>query len=266
MSYSLPMRALRALRRPSSARLWRDEIANVLNSTIALQEKHQLMQSWEGALHTPRAVEDSWRELGCLDLSPSGLFFAQTRSFAGISYLWDAYSRYTDVIDPSVCSAQGIAPIKAVSRVHWHLLGGYEVFFQESLARNRAAACTPQPRRCRSLPEVMRILDAPLLVRDACEFFHAFPQAKVLELYIALNMHPRTGERRLAAEGVSAMALKRACALSSASRYIVWSQLSLADIADNAALPTERICTASSGGRQEGSPPSAYRQAARFLH
>lgn len=62
------------------------------------------------------------------------------------------------------------------------------------------------------------------------------------------------------AEGITAMALKRACALSSATKYVLWSDLTLAQIAgqcgysDGAHLHRDFPAVAG------GIPPSVFRQ------
>lgn len=219
------------------------------------------MSAAEGTLPSLQSLEAPWRELACLDLSPTGLFFAQTRSYAGITQVWEAYSTYTDVLDPSVCQEQGIYPTKSVSKVHFRLLEGYGEFFDHCLHQNRRNPYPPSARNGFNLKDLARIFNAPLLLQDACDFFLTFPSSKVSDLYTSLGLHPRTGERRFAAEGISALAIKRACAISSASRYILWSDLTLAEIAakcgytDGAHLHHE--FRRSTGGI----PPAAYRRA-----
>ena len=255
------MRVLEALHRKPSVNLFKENVANVLASNIALDRKRKIMGAVEGTLPSLQSLEAPWRELACLDLSPTGLFFAQTRSYAGITQVWDAYSTYTDVLDPSVCQEQGIYPTKSVSKVHFRLLEGYGAFFDHCLHQNRRNPYPPCARNGFNLKDLARIFNAPLLLQDACDFFLTFPRSKVSDLYTSLGLHPRTGERRFAAEGISALAIKRACAISSASRYILWSDLTLAEIAakfgytDGAHLHHE--FRRSTGGI----PPAAYRRA-----
>lgn len=133
MSYSLPMRVLESLNRKPSINLFRDNISNTLVSTVSLDRKRRLMHSAEGALPSLQSLEGPWRELACLDLSPTGLFFAQNRSRESIARVWSAYSTYVEVIDPSECKEQGIYPTKEVSRVHFRLLEAYGAFFDHCL-------------------------------------------------------------------------------------------------------------------------------------
>lgn len=266
MSYSLPMRVLESLNRKPSINLFKDNISNILVSTVSLDRKQRLMHSAEGALPSLQSLEGPWRELACLDLSPTGLFFAQNRSRESIARVWSAYSTYVEVIDPSECKEQGIYPTKEVSRVHFRMLEGYGAFFDHCLHQNRRNPYPPSVRHGFTLKDVARIFNAPMLLQDACDFFLTFPRLKVSDLYTALGLHPRTGERRFAAEGISALAIKRACAISSASRYILWSDLTLAEIAakcgytDGAHLHHE--FRRSTGGI----PPAAYRRAVRVQH
>ena len=154
----------------------------------------------------------------------------------------------------------------AVPKVHEFLLEAYRQAFQDTMARNSRTDNPLNPQCGLDMKDLTRILDAPSLVRDACDFFSAFPRARVTDLYTALGMHPRTAERRFAAEGVTAVALKRACALQHATKYVLWSDLTLAQIAyrfgytDSAHLHHEfRRATG-------GIPPSVYRQAGRLMH
>lgn len=266
MSYSLPMRVLESLHRKPSVNRFQENVANVLTSYVTLEKKRQLMHSVEGAIPSLQSLEAPWRELASLDLSPTGLFFGHSRSYAEIAQLWDAHSTYGEVIDPSVCKEQGIYPTKEVSRVHFRMLEGYGAFFDHCLHQNRRNPHTPSVRHGFTLKDVARIFNAPMLLQDACDFFLTFPRSKVSDLYTALGLHPRTGERRFASEGISALAIKRACAISSASRYILWSDLTLAEIAakcgytDGAHLHHE--FRRSTGGI----PPAAYRRAVRVQH
>ena len=266
MSYSLPMRVLETLHRKASDNLFHENVANVLASNVALDRKQRIMNAMEGAPPSLQSMEGPWRELACLDLSPTGLFFSQTRKYAGITEIWNAYSTYTDVLDPSVCQEQGIHPTKSISKVHFRLLEGYGTFFDHCLNQNRRNPYPPSVRHGFTLKDVARIFNAPMLLQDACDFFLTFPRSKVSDLYTALGLHPRTGERRFAAEGISALAIKRACAISSASRYILWSDMTLAEIAakcgytDGAHLHHE--FRRSTGGI----PPAAYRRAVHVQH
>lgn len=85
MSYSLPMRVLEALNRKPSINLFQENVANVLTSYVTLEKKRQLMHSVEGAIPSLQSLEAPWRELACLDLSPTGLFFGHSRSYAEIA-------------------------------------------------------------------------------------------------------------------------------------------------------------------------------------
>lgn len=261
MSYSLPIRVLEALNRKASVNLFQESIANVLASNVELDRKQRIMGAMEESPPALQSMEAPWRELACIDLSPTGLFFAQARSYAAITQVWNAYSTYADVMDPSVCQEQGIYPTKEVSRVHFRMLEGYGAFFDHCLYQNRRNPYPPSVRHGFTLKDLARIFNAPLLLQDACDFFLTFPRSRVSDLYTALGLHPRTGERRFAAEGISALAIKRACAISSASRYILWSDLTLAEIAtkfgytDGAHLHHE--FRRSTGGI----PPAAYRRA-----
>ncbi len=266
MSYSLPIRVLEALQRQPKANLWRENLENILLCNVAVPRKQRVMGQFEGALPSLARMGDCWRELSALDISPTGLLLWKTHSEHAIAHLWNAYNVYSDVLDCSAYTARGIQPSRSISRVHELLLDAYRDAFEESLGRNCRHARLPDPNAGLNLGDLARILGSPTLVQDACDFFLLHPRAKVSQFYVAVGLHPRTAERRLMAEGVTAIAIKRACALSSACKYVLWSDFSLAEIArrfgytDGAHLHHEfRRATG-------GIPPSVFRQAGRLVH
>lgn len=265
MSYSLPFRVLGTLHRTSTAALWRENVENVLLSNVPTTVTKGVYARFERTLPTASLVQDRWREVALTDLSPTGMLLWGTRSERAIAHLWNAYNAYTDLVDRSPYTAQGVRLQSSVPKVHEFLLEAYQHAFHDSMARNRRDARLLHPQAGLEVRDLTRILNAPTLVRDACDFFSDFPRARVAALYTALGMHPRTAERRFAAEGVTAVALKRACALQHATRYVLWSDDSLAQIArrfgytDAAHLHHEfRRATG-------GIPPSVYREAGRLM-
>lgn len=201
-----------------------------------------------------------------VDLSPTGMVVWGARSERAIAHLWNAYNAYTELVDRSPYTAQGVHPQGSIPRVHQFLLEAYQHAFHDTMARNRRDVRLLHPRGGLDLKDLTRILDAPSLVRDACDFFSDFPRARVAELYVAMGMHPRTAERRFAAEGVTAVALKRACALQHATRYVLWSDLTLAQIARRFGY-TDAVHLHHEFRRATGGiPPSVYREAGRLMH
>jgi len=266
MSYSLPMRALQALRRKPGAKLFQENLDNVLSASTPLPEKTWLLAEMDTSAAALRALADRWRELAMLDLSPTGAYFSQGRTHSGIACLWNAYNTYSEVLDRSELTQHGIKPQKQISKPHACLLEAYETFFEQAMGRNRQRTAGPSPQLGLNLKDVARVLDAPSLIQDACDYFLSHPRARVCDLYGAMGLHPRTAERRFAAEGLAAVKIKRACAVSSASQYILWSNLSLADIAQRFGYTDTAHLHHEFKRSTGGIPPSVYRQAGRLSH
>lgn len=266
MSYSLPFRALAALHRPSGAQLFQDAVHNILVSNIEIASKQRLMAQWASQTIPWSQVMAHWQDLASWDLSPTGLYWPQVSSHKGIAHIWHAYNQYSDVLDPSQYQGHRIQPVRKVSHVHARLLEMYLTFFQTTLGHNRPVPPATSFKQGHNLSEVARLLEASRLVRDACDYFMAFPKAKVANLYIELGINPRTAERRFAAEGLSAIKIKRASALSSASRHILWTEQSLADIATRFGYTDAAHLHHEFRRATGGIPPSVYRQAGRLAH
>lgn len=223
------------------------------------------MERFEGALPSSVQMQDRWRELTMIDLSPTGRMMWHARAQESIAHVWHAYNTHVELIDRARYSAQGFSPGGAISRVYALVLDAYQALFESSLTRNRREGHPPTPRTGFDLKDLARILDAPSLIRDACDFFDCFPRAKVVDLYAGIGLHPRTAERRFAAEGITALAIKRACELSSATRYVLWSEHTLAEIAARFGYTDASHLHHEFRRSTGGIPPSVYRQAARMM-
>lgn len=71
------------------------------------------------------------------------------------------------------------------------------------------------------------------LIQEASLFFESQPGGSVEELSRALGCSRRTLERQFREECLTAIELKRACALAGATRDLLWGQASLTEIAVN---------------------------------
>lgn len=265
MSFSLPVRALESLHAKSGASLWRASFQQVLSSNVSPTVMRRSMERFEGAVPSSVQMQDRWRELTTIDLSPTGRMMWHATSQKSIAHVWHAYNTHVELIDRARYTAHGLRPGGTVSRVHALVLDAYQALFEFALTRNRRDGRTPTARTGFDLQDLARILDAPSLVRDACDFFDCFPHAKVVDLYGGLGLHPRTAERRFAAEGITAVAIKRACALSSATRYVLWSEHTLAEIAARFGYTDASHLHHEFRRSTGGIPPSVYRQAAQMM-
>ena len=194
------------------------------------------MERFEGALPSSVQMQDRWREMTMIDLSPTGRMMWHARAQESIAHVWHAYNTHVELIDRARYSAQGFRPGGAISRVHALVLDAYQALFGRTS-----------------------------LIRDACDFFDCFPRAKVVDLCAGIGLHPRTAERRFAAERITALAIKRACALSSATRYVLWSEHTLAEIAARFGYTDASHLHHEFRRSTGGISPSVYRQAARMM-
>ena len=266
MSYSLPIRALSALHRKSATKIWPEHFANVLMSTVSLPYKSEVMGRFQDKLPSVTQLSAQWREFSALDLSPTGIVLWHSNTEDAIAQIFNAHSVYTQVIDRSTYTEHGIQTSKPVSKIHRFMLDMYTLSIDESLARKkRATKAFFSPSSGFDLKDLARILDAPPIIQDSCDFFLAFPGGKVSQLYAALGLHPRTAERRFLAEGITAMALKRACALSSATKYVLWSDLTLAQIAGQCGYSDGAHLHRDFRQAAGGIPPSVFRQVGRLM-
>ena len=266
MSYSLPIRALSALHRKSASKIWPEHFANVLLSTVSLPHKSEVMGRFQDKLPSVTQFSAQWREFAALDLSPTGMVLWHSNKEDAIAQIFNAHSVYSQVIDRSTYTEHGIQTTRPVSKIHRFMLDMYTLSIEESLARQKHVTKSFfSPRSGFDLKDLARILDAPSIIQDSCDFFLAFPGGKVSQLYAALGLHPRTAERRFLAEGVTAMALKRACALSSATKYVLWSDLTLAQIAGRCGYSDCAHLHRDFRNAAGGIPPSVFWQVGRLM-
>jgi len=266
MSWSLPIRALESFRRQSASHLFQESLHNILASHVPLSRTQQALHELGGNAPSVSSIEARLQEVAAVDLSPTGLLLSRIKSEQAIAEMVRAYNTHVEVIDPMQWEGRSLKPTQVVSKLHLSLLEALGPFLLSARSRNARLATQPSPHSGFTVGDMARILNAPSLVRDSCDFFAAFPRAKVADLYRMLGLHPRTAERRLAAEGVSGMRIKRACAISAASRYVLWSDLSLADIAQRFGYTDTAHLHHEFKRSTGGIPPSVYRHAWRLPH
>ena len=262
MSYSLPFRFLcRAGQPPALARTWKTSPL----SKFPDRDKG-FCARFEQTLPSTRWIQDPLARVAMTDLSPTGdgLMGRPVRA-RHRARLWNAYNAYTDLVDrsPYAPQSRSCAAVHNLARCMNSCWSVPAAFPRHHGATWDARLMHPPVRA--EPQDLTRILVAPSLVRDACDFFSAFPRAKV-----AGSCTSRWGcilGRRApfaAGERHCRSLLKRAAALQHA-RYVLWSDLTLAQIARRFGYADAAISHHEFRRATGGIPPSVYR-AGRLIH
>lgn len=265
MSYSLPLRVLDAQNRTIYTHGWKEQIGNVLCSSVPAVYFQAKMGDYSGRVPTVTKLAEHWKELSIVDLSPTGRVVWNARAVGTVSAIWRAYTEYSDVIAATDYTPQGLQPEKTISKVHQLLLDMYWESIDRSLVRNAQCSAhrgTPQL----DLRDVLRIYNAPVMVWETADYFLRNPLAKVADLYIHLALNPRTAERRFEWIGIRAISIKRACALTSATQQVLWSDLPLGQIAKRCGYTDGSHMHREFVRATGGISPAVYRACTRQQH
>lgn len=238
MSYQAIPRVLERLAGTAPALSFADAVAAVLQCDLPAQRVAQAVTQL-GQVPGHGAVTQDLRGLLALDLGPTAQVFRRLASQQALVAMWNAYNTHGNVQAPSMLQGQG-AGLHCVFRFEQQqadctleLMTQVWIEILQGLIQRqteRAPLSAPESG-VTHLSDLARLMNAGHLVEDACTFFEAQPEAQVPDLAQHLALHPRTLARRLDGAGLTAQALKRACALVGASRDLLETDLSLTDIA-----------------------------------
>lgn len=197
---------------------------------------------------TVTSISDRLGELLAVDLNPAGQVLRLSRTERAYHGLWDAYNQRGNVVArvaygsgrrspashaPSSCRFHHDQSARRIEeRMHERLLESYQRVTSVRLLGNvRNSRSWSDHVADARVSAVARILGAGQLVVELCQYFEMFPHAKVQDACLRLGAHPRTVERRMRELGITAVMLKRACMLTSATHDILWTQRDFDDIA-----------------------------------
>lgn len=239
MTYHISPRVLEMLARGAPKRPFADCIQHVLSGSQPANRQFQLVQALASKPPSVGVLERHIRELWTIDLNPIARLAHQLKSPLGAARIWNAYNAAGNVTTPSFFSLESKStehlPKKILPSRTFQLIDLSTTLIEiltEVLTRTTTRKTENSPLS--SNPHVStlaRILGQEhRIVYEASLFFEAHPGANVAELSKALGCHQRTLERQFRHEGLTAVALKRACALVGASRDL-WAGASLAEIA-----------------------------------
>lgn len=167
---------------------------------------------------------------------PAVLLARQVRSAALAKQAWNLYNTGANLAVPSSfdveASAAPLLVFDAGREQAPHLPVLREVArVLAVVASNKTPARRAQAARLDSVSDLaLRLGLEGSLLHDASLCFEDTPKASVSQLARALGCQRRTLERTFTAEGLTALTLRRACALVGATRDI-WGDERLADIA-----------------------------------
>jgi|GEM_PF-1810237 len=248
MSYHLAMRSLLVARRAMPANCFSDSVRYTLMGDIPAAQMSDAMSLTTHQHISSASLSERLAELMAVDINPVGQVFRLARSETAYQRSWDAYNRSGNVVAPVFfehlqgdLSAATLAhppqrghdrsaQVKA-RRLHEGLLHGYKTSFDMRLKSNQARTSWAGQVAEMRVSVLARIMGVGQLVLELCEFFETFPHAKVQEACIRIGVHPRTLERRLRDLGITAVMLKRACMLASATSQILSTDRPMDDIA-----------------------------------
>lgn len=248
MSYHLALRSLLTARRAIGGNRFADCLRHSLQGEVAaVHLRSEFHQSAHQEL-TVTSISDRIGELLAVDLNPVGQVMRLSRTERAYHGIWDAYNQKGNVVARVAYGAGRRAPAlyapsswsfhqdrsarRVEERMHEHLLESYQSVLALRLMDNtRNSRSWSDHVADARVSAVARILGAGNLVVELCQFFENFPHAKVQDACLRLGAHPRTVERRMRELGITAVMLKRACMLTSATHDILWTQRDLDDIA-----------------------------------
>lgn len=248
MSYHLALRSLLTARRAIGENRFADCVRHSLMGDVsAAHLRREFHQSAHQEL-TVTSITDRLGELLAVDLNPVGQVMRLSRTERAYHGVWDAYNQRGNVVARVAYGTGGRSPAshaptsdsfhrrrsacRTEERMHEHLLESYQSVLSVRLTGNiRSSHRWLDHVADARVSAVARILGAGQLVVELCQYFEMFPHAKVQDACLRLGAHPRTVERRMREMGITAVMLKRACMLASATHDILWTQRDFDDIA-----------------------------------
>jgi AraC-like DNA-binding protein len=248
MSYHLGMRSLLMARRAMPAHRFSDCVRHTLQGDIPTATMGAEMSLSSHHQSSLASHSERFAELMAVDINPVGQVFRLARSQTAHQRSWDAYNGSGNVVAPVFfehlqgdisAAAAAQAPVSGhdksahikARKLHEGLLNSYKTGFDRRLRSNQTPASWAGQLKEMRVSVLARILGAGGLILELCEFFETFPHAKVQEAGIRLGVHPRTLERRMRDLGITAVMLKRACMLASATSDLLSSDRPLDEIA-----------------------------------
>jgi len=241
LSYHISPRVLERLAGREPDDLFANCVHHILTGDQPALRQHEAAQAFTSKPPSAAVLEQHIRELWELDLNPLARVARQVRSPASVTRAWNAFNASGNVTTPLLLGESHHAhqplakrtlrsqvfPLMDVNLTTASVL--VEVILdtvQRTVRQHRPGTSDES-----SISGLARILGKEhTIVHDASLFFEAHPGANVAALSRALGCHPRTVERQFRQQGLTAIDLKRACALVGATRRL-WTAASLADIA-----------------------------------
>lgn len=248
MSYHLGMRSLLMARRAMPSHRFSDSVQHTLRGDIPTAAMGEEMGLSAHQQLSHGSLSERFAELMAVDINPVGQVFRLARNKTAYQRSWDAYNRSGNVVAPVLfddlqgdigATAAGPSPLGGHNRsaqlrarkLHEGLLNSYKTSFDRRLQSNQATSSWVGQLKEMRVGVLARILGAGPLILELCEFFETFPHARVQEACIRIGVHPRTLERRMRELGITAVMLKRACMLASATSDLLSSERPLDEIA-----------------------------------
>lgn len=241
MSYHVALRSLQLSQRTKGTGTFADCIQHGLQGDHPASKLRQQIQSSSNHRLAVNSLSDRIGELLAVDLNPVGQAVRLANNDATYHRVWDFYNHTGNVVDKvpyskvrqydagNQLSSHDGRMIEIV--MHEKILEGYQNVLGLLLRSNQNHHTRINKIRDSRVSVVARIFKAGNIVVELGEFFEAFPHAKVSDACLKLGIHPRALERQLQEFGITAVMLKRACMLASASHEILWGERSFAEIA-----------------------------------
>lgn len=241
MSYHIACRGLERLTGAPEKSLFVEGVRHVLEGDVPAARLLEAARRWGAASVTTGMLEPHVRELWALDLNPMALLARRVRSVALAKQAWNFYNAGANLAAPSTFVLESLtvstpvfdtareqAPHLPVLREVMRVLAAVVL---DTVMSNQAPTHRAQSALLDSVSSLALRLDLEGgLLHEASLCFEDAPKTSVPQLARALGCQRRTLERQFAAEGLTALTLRRACALVGATRDI-WGDGRLADVA-----------------------------------
>lgn len=241
MSYHVFPRALERLGGKGPKAVFADSVHHILNGSQSAMRLFEAARPLASSAPSPLSIEQMLRELWAVDLNPMAQVARKVRSTYSIVRCWNAYSSSGNVSTPLVLQGEKGAMGRPQQEVHTPKLPiltptmtSASIFIDvltETINRANRKQQIDDSFITPRVSGIARVLgQQSRIVYEASLFFEANPGSNVAALSRALGCHQRTIERQFREEGISAIKLKRACALVGATNDL-WGTSSLAEIA-----------------------------------
>lgn len=242
MAYHLATRVLERVAGHKEKYLFADCVRYSLGADVPLERHVAAGHAAKPRCPTAGVMERHILELFAIDINPVVQLLRRMESIPMAVDAWNAYNEAASIYARWIVNTQGANPFRPSPKVDdpstpypgpcWDIgLSILDAFMGTvKRAQDEMGKLGPQPGL--TVSELARVVGPhDAMLYEASLFFEENPGSNVTRLSRDLGCSRRTVERRFRDQGLTAIELKRACALAGATRAVLWDTASLTDVA-----------------------------------